>query len=329
MRKIWASYGCLAVTAAVAAVMLATPLAAGSGESERAVKVETATVCLGTVERVLALSGRVRYETEYGALAPSTGLVAEVYVRPGQRVSAGQALFRMDGTAQEAAVTACLARGESISGALPTELTGTAEALQSAAWENLAASQLALEALTVRAQVDGLVQQVNVTAHSGVTAGTLAMALSGEQQQVVASAALRDAEKLQPGQRARILVQGVEQAQATVESIGAAATDASTGQVTCQVTLALDQRLELPLGAQVEAEVELLRAENVTVVPLQALSQEGSVWWIADGRAWETDAAVVAQDEVSAWVALPEGTSVVVSSARELSPGQRIKEMTP
>lgn len=257
------------------------------------------------------------------------GIVAEVYVQPGQRVTAGQALFRMDGTAQEAAVSACLARGESVSAALPVEMNGTAEVLQSATAENLTASQLALEALTVRAQVDGLVQQVNVTSHSGVAAGTLAMALSGEKQQVAVNAALRDAEKLQRGQRASILVQGAQQAMATVESIGAAVTDATTGQVTCEVVLSLDQSLDLPLGAQVEAEVELLRAENVTVVPLQAISETGSVWWVADGRAWETDAAVIAQDEVSAWVALPEGVSVVVNSAKELAQGQRVKEMTP
>ena len=131
------------------------------------------------------------------------------------------------------------------------------------------------------------------------------------------------------GQRASILVQGAQQAMATVESIGAAVTDATTGQVTCEVVLSLDQSLDLPLGAQVEAEVELLRAENVTVVPLQAISETGSVWWVADGRAWETDAAVIAQDEVSAWVALPEGVSVVVNSAKELAQGQRVKEMTP
>lgn len=329
MRKIWASYGCIAVTAVVAAVMLAVPVTAGSGEADRTVRVETAAVSKGTVERILALSGRVRYETEYGALAPATGIVAEVYVQPGQRVTAGQALFRMDGAAQEAAVSACLARGESVSAALPVEMNGTAEVLQSATAENLTASQLALEALTVRAQVDGLVQQVNVTSHSGVAAGTLAMALSGEKQQVVVNAALRDAEKLQRGQRASILVQGAQQAMATVESIGAAVTDATTGQVTCEVVLSLDQSLDLPLGAQVEAEVELLRAENVTVVPLQAISETGSVWWVAGGRAWETDVAVIAQDEVSAWVALPEGVSVVVNSAKELAQGQRVKEMTP
>ena len=64
MRKIWASYGCIAVTAVVAAVMLAVPVTAGSGEADRTVRVETAAVSKGTVERILALSGRVRYETE-------------------------------------------------------------------------------------------------------------------------------------------------------------------------------------------------------------------------------------------------------------------------
>lgn len=329
MRKIWASYGCIAVTAVVAAVMLAVPVTAGSGEADRTVRVETAAVSKGPVERILALSGRVRYETEYGALAPATGIVAEVYVQPGQRVTAGQALFRHGWNGPGSGGVRLLGAGRKrICGAAGgnERYRGSSAICHGG---NLTASQLALEALTVRAQVDGLVQQVNITSHSGVAAGTLAMALSGEKQQVVVNAALRDAEKLQRGQRASILVQGAQQAMATVESIGAAVTDATTGQVTCQVVLSLDQSLDLPLGAQVEAEVELLRAENVTVVPLQAISETGSVWWVADGRAWETDAAVIAQDEVSAWVALPEGVSVVVNSAKELAQGQRVKEMTP
>lgn len=330
MRKTGASYGCLAVTAAVTAALLFLPSAGAGGRQARVASVETAQVRLGTVERRLALSGRVRYETEYAALSPASGIVAEVYVRQGQHVSAGQPLFRLDGTMQEAAMAACLSQQTSVSADVPEILSHAAQEMRAAsAVDSLRASQQALDALTVRAQTDGLVQQVNVTVHSGIAAGSPAVTLSGERQQVIASAALRDAERLTAGQRARILVQGKTQTQAVVQQIGAAATDPVTGQVACQVTLALDEPLSLPLGAQVEAEIELLKADRVTVVPLQAVTGNNTLWWVADGRVWETDADILARDEVAAWIPLPEGTKVVLSADRELYHGQRVKEERP
>lgn len=330
MQKTRASYGCLAVTAAVTAAMMFFPAFRQDGVQDRTACIETAQVCLGTVERTLALSGRVRYETEYAALSPASGLVTEVYVKPGQHVSAGQPLFRLDGTMQEAAMAACLAQQAPVSAAVPEALSYAAQEMRAvSAADSLRASQQALDALTVRAQIDGLVQQVSVTAHSGIAMGSPAVTLSGEHQQVIASAALRDAERLAVGQRARILVQGKPQTQAAVQHISAASTDPMTGQVTCQVTLSLEEPLPLPLGAQVEAEVELLRAEQVTIVPLQAITADNTLWWIADGRAWETPADVLARDEVAVWVPLPEGTKVVLSADRDLRHGQRVKEARP
>lgn len=98
------------------------------------------------------------------------GLVAEVYVSPGERVLAGQPLFRMDGTMQEAAISARLSVQDiSVLSAVPQEWSQTAQSLrEEERTDSLALSQAELSALTVRAQVDGLVQQVNVTAHSGV-----------------------------------------------------------------------------------------------------------------------------------------------------------------
>lgn len=326
MRRTRTTWCCLAVTAVAAALMTLLP---GAGEAP-AQRVATTRVSLGTVERVLALSGRVRYATEYAALTPVTGRVAEVYVTQGQRVYAGQPLFRMDGEAQEAAVMACLGKQAGTAGMDTAALPSAAQAyLDTETTQELALSQAALNALTVRAQVDGLVQQVSVTAHSGAAAGSVAMALSGEEQRIAVTAAQRDAEKLQPGQRARILVKGEKQTWATVVSIAPAATDATTGQVTCEVTLSPDESLSLPLGAQVEAEVSLLRAQQVPTVPLTALTPEGGVWWVEDGRAWTAEHAVIAQDEVCAWVALPEGIQVVTSAAEPLTQGIRVKEEAP
>ena len=202
-----------AVTAAAAALMTALPWAMRAAQpTERTAQVRLCRVEAGRVEQVTAVTGVVRYEAERAAVSPATGLVEAVYVSPGDRVTAGQPLFRLSGDAQELAVSTAVSR-QAESDALPVSVYDEAWAgiSQAAAWETdtaLTEARLALSALTVRAASDGLVQQVLVTEDGGVAAGDVAVALSGEKQQIQCQAVLRDAEKLQPGMSARILHDG-------------------------------------------------------------------------------------------------------------------------
>ena len=213
MNKVRATAWMAAVTAAAAALMTALPWAMRAAQpTERAAQVRLCRVETGRVEQVTAVTGIVRYEAERAAVSPATGLVEAVYVAPGDRVTAGQPLFRLSGDAQELAVSAAVSR-QAESGALPASAYEGAWAglSQAAAWETdtaLAEARLALSALTVRAASDGLVQQVLVTEEGGVAAGAVAIALSGESQQIQCQAVLRDAEQLQPGMNARILHDG-------------------------------------------------------------------------------------------------------------------------
>ena len=77
-------------------------LSRGAMRTENAARVRLCRVETGRVEQVLAAGGVVRYESEYAAIAPATGVVEQVYVRAGDRVRKGQALFRMNGEAQAA-----------------------------------------------------------------------------------------------------------------------------------------------------------------------------------------------------------------------------------
>ncbi|MBR4082026.1 MAG: biotin/lipoyl-binding protein [Clostridia bacterium] len=311
MRRVRATVAMLCVTALAAGGMIAVRLSS----RETAAQVRTARVVVGTVENVVALSGQVRYEQEYAALAPWAGMVAQVYVRPGDAVTEGQALFRMDDSAVVSAVSAAYGAGaEQLA-----KLTGTAEAAQ---------AQMRLDGLTVRALADGLVQQVSVKPLDGVTAGTAAVLLTSETQRVVCAAALRDAAKIKPGMATRVLVGGVAVCGGRVQSVGAAQTDQRTGQVVCEVTLVPEGYIDLPLGAAVEAEVIVSGAEGVTVLPCSAVTAEDSVWWIADGCAWEMPVAVPLRDEVCCWVSLPAGLAVVDAPAG-LTHGQPVTEVTP
>jgi len=313
MKKTMASLLMLGMTACAVCAMLGME----ARSMMPAAKVETCRVELGSVEQLLAATGVLRYEMEHVAIAPATGVVAQVYVRQGDPVRTGQPLFRLNGEAQAVAVTAALAGRSGLPEVVPAELA-SAQLLEAAAQ---------LECLTVRAPADGLVQQVNVTAHGGVMAGTAAVALSGEKQSVQCSVVLRDAEKLREGMKARIIKDGEVLTEAWIDRIGPVEISGTTGQTVCQVCLTPQQEIRLPLGATLDVEIISFGQENVTVLPVQAVTNNGTVWWVADGRSYEIAAGVVMADEVCCWVNLPEGAEVICGGETP-EQGRRVKEMS-
>ena len=324
--------GVIAVTAAAVGLMLLLPwMTMSSLPTESPAKVHLTQVSIGAVEQIIAVSGRIRYESEYAAISPVTGIVDQIYVRAGDSVSAGQALFRLDASAEEAALSAAYAAQSNAEASavaalasLPTQVDLTALTGQSTAEE----AQARLNAMTVRAQADGQVLQVSVSERGGVMAGTAAVLLSATRQRILCTAVIRDAEQVQIGQRARLLSGGVTACMATVREVGPAQTDSLTGQTVAEIVLTPDANLSLPLGAAVDAEIILAGQDAVTVLPLTALTDDGTVWWAAEGRVWETPVTVALQDEVYAWVSLPDGTQVVDHPTALLN-GQRYREARP
>lgn len=299
MNRCRAAAAAMGITgAAVAGLMLFSP----AGQREMPVTVETCQVEVGSVEQVVALTGMLRYEVEYAAISPFTGVVAQVYVVPGERVEAGQPLFRLDEKTQMDTLT---------SGVRLLPAGGLEQA-------QLREAASILEGLTVRAAVDGIVQQVNITPYGGIAAGEPAMLLTGRKQTVRCSAVLCDAEALKEGMQARILHQGDVAAEGVVTHIGAAQAN-EAGQVICQVELLPDRRLQLPLGALVEAEIICFREQNVPVVPIQAITENETVWWVADGYSYEIPVQVMMADEMNCWVNLSAGTKVICDGS---SPGE-------
>lgn len=313
MKKTWASLLMLGITACAVFAMLSL----AASREVPPVKVETCRVEMGCVEQVIAASGVLRYEMEYAAVSPAAGVVEQVYVQQGDRVVSGQPLFRLAGEAQAAAITSVLTGRQ----ALPA---GVPDGLASAQLTEAAAQ---LDCLTVRAAADGVVQKVNVVQHGGVMAGTPAVALSGEKQEIQCSMVLRDAEELQPGMRARIMRGDEPLAGAVVKSVGPAQVSEMNGQTVCQVCLSPEASLRLPLGAQVDVEIILRGQDNVPVLPLQAVSDTGTVWWVSDSRSYEIDAPVLMSDDVNCWVNLPRDTEVVCGGDTPVQ-GGRVKEMS-
>lgn len=289
---------CMLLAAVLAAVVLT-----GASRGKEPVQARIVKVRRGDVVVTSALSGRVAYEEECPAVSAIPGRVAEVYVAPGQRVTQGQALLRLDSTGAERAAAAFAA------GSPDTVLAEHIQAL--------------LGETVIRATEDAVVRQILVGENTVVGPGEAVAVLSGSGQLIRCIAVEKDARELQTGMVAAILSDGEEIGRARVESVGNVSADPATGRIVCEVMLAPQEPLPVPHGALVDADVILEERRNVPVLPLEAVTARGTLWWVHDGICTEIPAEIVLSDEMSAMVPLAEGTAVAVG---EFSEGQCIRE---
>lgn len=331
MNKVRATRWMLLITAAAVLMMQLIPWAIRCGQpTEQEARVTLCRVSLGHVEQVTAVSGVLRGQGEYAALSPSAGIVDAVYVSAGDRVKAGQALFRLDGEAQERAVTAALSRARTEDSLAVfqqgQEWAAWREVLEQEGGVSTAQAGAALEALTVRAASDGVVRTVNVARNGVVTAGMPGVTLSAESQEIQCAMVEKDAAAITTGMSARILWDGEVRSRGVVTDIGVVT--AAAGQSVCPVIVTPEEPLALPMGTKVEVEIIRDRASQVPVLPVEAVSDRDTVRWVADGRCYEAPVTVLMADETCCWVDMPRGTAVVLSGEATVE-GQRIREETP
>lgn len=293
MRTVWL----LAVTSALC-LMLAAP------KREPAIAVRMVQVSRGDVGQIAALTGRLGYQGETIVYASATGQVERLYAQVGQRAAKGEALLRVDAELQEAAVAAWL----------------------TAAGEEALPEMLRMSDTVVRAPFDCTVRQVLTAQDAAVAAGTPVLLVSSAQQELRCVVTDAEAAKLHPGMTAVIHADGTALGHAAISTISDRQADAQTGQIYREVHLIPEKHIDLPAGAAIDADVCLAAAQGVPVLPLEALSEEETVWWVHDGICTEISARIVLSDELQAWVTLPEGMTVAIG---ELKEGQRVTEVQP
>lgn len=260
----------------------------------------------GDVHQVAAMTGRLVYADERIVYAQSSGAVSRICVETGQRVAAGQELLRMETETQEDMLSAWFANTQALSENVVTD-----------------AAQQAVERSVIRAVEDSVVRQILVEDGMTIAAGTPVMRLTSSRQEISCLTAEADAEKLSVGMWAWISVGGEDCGFAEIISIGEAQTDAESGIVVVPVTLLPQQHLDDPEYTAVDVDVYLAGSDDVQTLPVEAITEQDTVWWVSEGRCTEISAGVVMMDEMLAWVSLPEGMAVAVGSFQE---GQRVVE---
>lgn len=307
MRKVVWSLWVMGATVLVTAGMLAAKAASDQPREARMVRVER-----GSIRSVTALSGRLMYQEELLAPSGMAGYVAEVYVKEGQRVAQGDALVRLEASAQERLASAFVASGEQLAG--------------DGGWLRSGDVARSLQDTVVRAPADGTVRQVLTGSHAAVAAGEPVAMLTSGRQEVRCTAVQADAARIRPGMWAWLSAGGEELGVAWVTAVGPLTAEPELGRVQSVITLTPEETVALPMGAAVEADIYLHGREDVPVLPVEAITERGTVWWVHEERCTEIPVEIISSDEMHAWVSLPEGMQVAVG---EFETGQRLVEVLP
>ncbi len=270
--------------------------------AEEPVKATIVTVQRGDVHQVAAIIGRLAYTDEKVAYAAANGVVSRICVQPGQRVGKGEALIRLDATQQENVASAFAATGAWEDGEY------------SSVWVKDA---LSMENAVVRAEESCTIRQVLVNENMPVAAGTPVVRVSSNVQEIICSVADSELQHINEGMWAWLSAEGESLGFAKVVEIGETSADAVTGSPRTQVKLLPDQHIDLPERTAVDADVYIAGSDDVLTLPVEAISERGTVWWVSDGRCTEIPAEIVMTDEILAWVHLPEGISVAIGEFQE------------
>ena len=281
-----------------------------SGTEDAPAQVRIVKVERGDVRQVVPISGRLAYADEQLAYAAATGTVSRVCVEPGQRVGKGGELIRIDASSSEKAISAFVAAG--------------AEQLEPEIMERSELSIADINRSVIRAERECTVRQLLVEEATLITAGMPVVRLSSCQQEIVCTVSQAELARIEPGMWAWASGADDEQIFASVVSVTEPAADPLTGLLTGTVVLHPEQHIELPEGAAVDVKIYIAGSDDVLSLPVDAVTESGTVWWVQQGRCTEIPAGIVLSDEMRAWVTLPEGLLVAVGECCE---GQWVTEV--
>jgi len=341
----------------------------GSRATPTSAAVEPISVAVARVEKgemasLYSTSATLRAEKQATVTSRTGGILEELLVEEGDRVTAGETLARLEDAEQALAV----ARFTSTETIKSRELERSQELRASNiisenelellrreaqdAKHDLALARLELSRTTIEAPFDGIVVLRHIDVGATVTNGTAILDLADlDPLYVDVNVPERHVARLAPGQSVRLSADTIERpVEAEIERI-APVVDATTGTVKVTVAVERPRELEgrspgpfgqLRPGAFVEIDVVTDVHPEALVVPRTALVAEGRRWLVHRVRnsesveslevrlGFEEGARVEILDTLttlgeSAVAPLREGDRIVVLGASALSDGAPIR----
>jgi RND family efflux transporter MFP subunit len=275
------------------------------------------------------------------------GVVAEVSVRPGDRVRRGQVLARLDAAqvnAQVDAATAQLDKAERdlaravrlLADSVVTRTTADdARTARDAAAAALAAARFAQRTAVITAPADGVVLERRADPGTVVGAGGAVLRFGGSGEGTVFRAALPDRDRLRVrvGDLATVTLDAArdEVLSGRVVEVAAAPTP---GTGTWSVEIAVPAAATLPRGLTGTATIQSGAAATVRLIPIEAVVEAnqavGIVFTIENGMARRHQVQLGAMDDGQVVVrdGLATGARVITAGAAWLSDGEAVQEST-
>lgn len=333
MRKRTAYAFMVGITLTTVGAMLWLPK-----ESARPVRARLAEAG-GVIEESVEGGGVMGRGGEYTVSSLSGGVVAQVFVTANQRVTAGQALFRLDTATEEQALSSALraeavaaqSQGNALNDVAQIFEDGAqwlAEAQAGQARQQVETLQARIGAMTVRAMEDGDVLATYIQAGEVLLPGAPALTLAQERQVVRMQVGERESLRLKAGLRARFLRDDALLGEGAVTSVGMP-TARQDGVLSVAVELEPDQPIALPTGARLDVEIICHAQEGVTLVPLEALV-DGAVWQVFEQRAWRVPVRVGLQDALHVAVeGMLEDAMVILQPPFDLREGELVEVSVP
>ena len=287
---------------------MAFTLIALAGTQDDVIPARIVQVQRDNVHQTISLSGTLTFAEQKYAFSTVNGVVSQICTEENERIAAGEAIVRVDSLEREAVMTA-YATGEEYLKALENQF-GDAVLLSGSS--------------VVRAEKACTVRQILVEEGSTVSVGTPVVRLSSNEQEIVCRVNKVDASLLSEGMWAWLYEEEAELGYAFIQSIDHDGADPLTGIPVFEVILRPEKSVECPEGTALEIEVYLAGSDDAATLPLEAITERGTVWWVDDGgKCTEISAGLIMYDEMLAWVSLPEGIRVAVGEFEE---GQRVRE---
>ena len=304
------------------------------GKPRETIAVKVMEIGIEPVSAVYSTSTTLRADRQATVIARTSGIIRQLLVEEGDRVSEGQSLAVLEDDEQKIEVERTRASYEieeqefARARALHEDELLSNEAHEAARREMEDArharslAELELERTEIRAPFSGKIVTRHLDVGATVANGVAVYELADlDPLYADVNVPERHVGRLSPGQVVRLVADASESmARATIERI-APAVDPATGTV--KVTLTVDGSTRLRPGAFVRAEIVTETHDDAVVVPRSALVAEGRHW-----NLFRFNAEAEEVEQVEVVLGFEEGDRVeivgVVGDTAAVAPGDRV-----
>lgn len=308
----------LGLSAAASVMMMTWP-------GPKPMEVETAVIGCGELVQMIVLQGETVYGGQQPCICPSAGRISRIYVQEGQRVQAGDLLFKMDTSREEQALSALYENRFTYSSALSglDEIAQTFGMQREQEWQNAEAGLLqAIVLAQIRAADDCVVETIYLQEGDWAAGGALLGLLRGSELKAAAAVSVRETFPFERGDAALVrTAEGTFPVQYEKRMLS----EDGTMQTLCFGFQG--EPVDILPGEHAVIEIAHSCEPSTALAPLAAFDANGNVWRIKNGKAFSSEPAFGKSNHAYAAVGMDwvNETVILHPDFYDLSEGTRVQ----